>query len=348
MTSPDWKAEYEKVRPRYVEYANSLRGLVETIIRKKVDVVQVDRRAKTVESFAEKIGRKAGKYADPLKEMTDLVGIRVIAYYVEDVDQIVELLRAQFDVLEEHSANKQDALAPDQFGYASNHLVIRLGESRRGLPEWELYSDVAVEIQVRTTLQHAWASVDHKLSYKRIEEVPASLKRQLFRLSALFEMADEQFSAIRNSTRQLSHEYTDNVKRGDLEIRIDADSIDAYIRNSPRVALIVHAAAASGVEVSMDSSESSRSNLILLAGHLGAVTIEEFDRLLPDEVATVRKALIVMKEVAQIDDPWFTTVYLFLTDICLVLHPVTREFFDSTFTGWDTLVEEKARMGSQG
>ncbi|MBM7859465.1 RelA/SpoT domain-containing protein [Lentzea nigeriaca] len=97
MTSPNWKARYAEIRPTYEAYEKKLRELVTTVLEHaKIDVVQVEGRVKTVDSFAEKISRKSGKYADPLKDMTDLVGLRIIAYYVEDVDKIVSLLRNEF------------------------------------------------------------------------------------------------------------------------------------------------------------------------------------------------------------------------------------------------------------
>jgi putative GTP pyrophosphokinase len=61
------------------------------------------------------------------------------------------------------------------------------------------YADIRAEIQVRTALQHAWSAVHHKLEYKSSTEAPPELRRRLFRLSALFELADEQFSELRDA-----------------------------------------------------------------------------------------------------------------------------------------------------
>ncbi|RAS69012.1 ppGpp synthetase/RelA/SpoT-type nucleotidyltransferase [Lentzea atacamensis] len=343
MTSPSWKTQYAEIRPKYEAYEKKLKELVETVLtHAKIDVVQVEGRVKTLDSFAEKIDRKDGKYTDPLKDMTDLVGLRIIAYYVEDVEQIAALLRSQFTVLEEHSANKQDALAPDQFGYASNHLVIRLGNDRCSLPEWSRYADIAVELQVRTTLQHAWAAVHHKLSYKRAEEVPTSLQRRLFRLSALFEMADEQFSAIRTAASELSDEYSDNVKQGNLDIEIDADSLGAYLRNSPKVALI-RRVASEDFNHEIPADDSFRSELIQLATHLGAKTIDEFDRLLPGDAETITSVLTAGGRT-------YRSVYAALAIFCAALHPVDEDFYKSLFakSSWPIILEIKAKLGEPG
>lgn len=355
VTSPNWKTRYAEIRPTYETYEKKLRELVTTVLdHAKIDVVQVEGRVKTVDSFAEKIGRKSGKYADPIEDMTDLVGLRIIAYYVEDVDRIVSLLRKEFDVLEEHSANKQSELAPDQFGYTSNHLTVRIG-SRSAWLEWAPYAGIAVEFQVRTTLQHAWAAVNHKLSYKRVEEVPISLQRRLFRLSALFEMADEQFSAIRNAASELSDEYSDNVKQGNLDFQIDADSIDAYLQISKKMRRISGIAVGEfGVNIRGADRvliELSRSDLIKVAGHLGARTIDEFDRLLPGTDAEIRRVLGVLTEkvpTLKPDDAGTTTPKL-ATFIATALHGMSREFFDSIYEGggWEIFAEVREALGNR-
>lgn len=358
VTSPDWKTAYDEARPTYEAYERKLRELVTTILEhEKIDVVQIEGRVKTVASFAEKIERKAGKYAEPLKDMTDLVGIRVIAYYVEDVEKIVSLLRSQFTVLEEHSANKQDALAPDQFGYTSNHLVIRIG-SRGERPEWAKYADISVELQVRTMSQHAWAAVHHKLSYKRVEEVPTSLQRRLFRLSALFEMADEQFSAIRTAISELSDEYSDNVRQGNLDIEIDADSVDAYIKNSPKVrdliVLVRNEFNTHPIPVDGARTEHTRTRLLRLIDQLGIRTLEEFDRTLPD-ADKARQMFIALRGVADEMDPERqqragVVEHEILSSLLILLYGIPKDLYEGMYVDpevWVQYDETRKRLGSR-
>ncbi|GAP53239.1 GTP pyrophosphokinase [Streptomyces azureus] len=231
-----WTESYSRLRPTYTEYCRKLKELIETIIYSAdVDVVQIDGRVKDVDSFAEKLTRKAGKYTDPLKEVTDLVGIRVITYYMEDVNEVADLIRNEFHVLEEHSVDKAAELADDQFGYSSFHLIFELGDSRKSLPEWRAFENYRAEIQIRTALQHAWAAVNHKIEYKKAHEVPRELRRKLFRLSALFELADEEFSNIKQEGLELSRMYTRVVGGGDYDVEINADSIAAWISVDPLV-----------------------------------------------------------------------------------------------------------------
>ncbi len=236
ITTAQWTDNYLATRPRYAEFCRKLQELIGIIIRgAEVDVVQIEGRAKDVQSFSEKIRRKGGKYADPMSEITDLAGLRVITYYIEDVDRIVSLLRQEFQVIEEHSTDKKEELKEDQFGYTSFHLIIELGESRRHLAEWKEFSGLKAEVQIRTALQHAWAAVNHKLDYKKLEDSPRILRRRLFRLSALFELADEEFSNIRKERKRLSREYVRDVESGDYDIDVDASSIAAWLSRDPLV-----------------------------------------------------------------------------------------------------------------
>lgn len=349
MTQTEWKDAYASLRPTYEIYEKKLRDLVITVLEQaKIDVVQVEGRVKTLESFAEKIERKSGKYADPLSDMTDLVGLRIIAYYVEDIDRIARLLRDEFEVLEDQSTDKQAELAPDQFGYTSNHLVVRIG-NRSSFPEWRQFSAIAVEFQVRTTLQHAWAAVSHKLNYKRVEEVPVSLQRRLFRLSALFEIADEQFSAIKTAISELSDQYSENVKLGQLEIEIDANSIEAYILTSPKVRVAIDVANPEVPVRPLDPDSPSttryRSNLIRVANYLGARTIEDFDLLVPDK-PTTKRLVRAIKEAyladKRNDPPSFGPPHRFLATLLMTAHGVSKELYESVYsTGWPEFLEAR-------
>lgn len=102
--------------------------------------------------------------------------------------------------------DKAAALDPDRFGYLSVHYTASLSPARRKLAEWRPYADIRAEVQFRTALQHAWSAVQHKLEYKSSIEAPRELRRRLFRLSALFELADEQFSELRDDRARIAAE----------------------------------------------------------------------------------------------------------------------------------------------
>jgi hypothetical protein len=156
-------------------------------------------------------------------------------YYSSDVERVDSLVEREFTVDEANSWKRTPTSDPDRFGYRSDHYVVSCSPSRAGLSEWSPYRGLKAEIQVRTVLQHAWAAIDHRLNYKRASEIPTELKRKLFRISALLEVADDQFESVRQGAEHLSSTYKESVSSGHLNLPIDRDSIEVYVDTSPRM-----------------------------------------------------------------------------------------------------------------
>jgi ppGpp synthetase/RelA/SpoT-type nucleotidyltranferase len=272
-------------------------------------VVQVDRRTKSVDSFVEKISRKNEKYVNPLDDMTDLAGLRIIAYYTEDVETIGRLIKQEFAVDAEKSVDKVTELDPSQFGYTSVHYVVSLGPTRRDLPEWSRYADRFVEIQVRTALQHAWAAVDHKLRYKTTQEVPSGLRRRLFRLSALFELADDQFSELRRASQAVLDSYSRDVRRGNLELELDASSLNTYLSLTPWLDRLTNIANEVGWEVDPLQGvektvvERDKRDLLSVAQRAGITDIAGLDRILTLDEGYLRDQAEVLVNALKESDP---------------------------------------------
>src|SRR3954447_13873122 len=130
-------AEFDRIRPTYERFSRRVADLLITLIEDiDVKVQTVESRAKSVESFRDKLTNPKKSYVDPLKEIFDLSGIRIIVYYPEDVDKIAELVRAEFDVDSTRSVDKRKTTEPDRFGYESLHLVVNLKKDRKMLKEW--------------------------------------------------------------------------------------------------------------------------------------------------------------------------------------------------------------------
>ena len=87
-----------------------------------------------------KINRSGKDYSDPINEITDLTGIRLITYYIEDFYEIGDIIKKEFIVDYDNSIDKGQILDPDRFGYLSIHYIISLADNRRNLPEWSKFS----------------------------------------------------------------------------------------------------------------------------------------------------------------------------------------------------------------
>ncbi len=192
----DHVAEFSKYRPALVHRTEGWMEELRQWLRPLCPLAIVEGRVKEVASFAEKILRKA-KYMDPLREITDLAGARVVTPLSSEADRVVVLLRSRYKVDESHSIDMGRQLRRGEFGYRSHHLVVVLdpGEAlKAGLPESWL--PLRVEVQVRTILQHAWAVLGHDRLYKPGFRVPDPWHREAARIAAVLETADREFEEV--------------------------------------------------------------------------------------------------------------------------------------------------------
>lgn len=183
---------------------NLIQALEIFLMEKKIAYLSINSRIKDKNSFIEKIERK--NYNRPFEEIEDICGIRIICYYQTDVSKIAEIISSEFTVVE--NEDKEELLNEDQFGYRSNHSIVRIKKGWLNAPNYRGLENLKAEIQVRTILMHAWAEIEHKLSYKSESQIPKQFKRKLFIMSAKLEEADEQFENIKNAVI----EYKENVK----------------------------------------------------------------------------------------------------------------------------------------
>jgi hypothetical protein len=102
------------------------------------------------------------------------------------------------------------------------------------------------EIQIRTVLQHAWASISHALQYKSKADIPDQFVRQLTRIAGLLELSDEQFSNLREKTAALRMEVDRSLANSDLKVTINSVSLVQFIASSPHVIEIKNAAKSVG------------------------------------------------------------------------------------------------------
>ncbi|MGY1488294.1 GTP pyrophosphokinase [Methylobacillus pratensis] len=130
--------------------------------------------------------------------VTDLIGLRVVCLYEDDIEKIEQCLSSHFTVVDKTDKISQVENTEGSFGYKGLHLDLRLNESRKILPEYSKYSEFTFEVQIRTIIQDSWSVLDHKIKYKK--SIPTRLKRRINTLAALFELADREFREIRDST----------------------------------------------------------------------------------------------------------------------------------------------------
>ncbi|MBL7803279.1 MAG: hypothetical protein JNL02_06055 [Saprospiraceae bacterium] len=203
--------------------------LKELCDQKSIQIHSTSSRVKTEESLKGKIANKGEKY-NSLSDITDIVGIRIITLFEDDVQKVEDIIKDEFEVDADNSEDKSKKLKANEFGYRSVHFVCSVGKSRKDLPEYRDISQLKFEIQVRSILQHAWADIEHDLGYKYEHDLPEYIQRDFFRIAGLLELADMEFTRIKQEIKQ----YSDNLKISDKSINIPINliSFDKFLEES--------------------------------------------------------------------------------------------------------------------
>ena len=231
--------EYEEALPRLEELKeNVLVSLREALDRAGLIVTTIEARIKTEESLAGKLALKGAKYAT-LSDITDIVGARVVTFYTDDVDRIASMVEKLFEIDWDNSVDKRRLHQLDSFGYNSLHYICRYPGS-----------EYRFEIQLRTTLQHAWASINHDTGYKSGIEIPREYMRRMNRLAGMLEMADDEFSRIRTELTDYRRRVQTLVQNGRLDdVLLDGDTFRSYLQARPLDTLNKRIAAINQAEI---------------------------------------------------------------------------------------------------
>ena len=212
--------------------------LQEALERSGLVVTAVESRIKTEESLAGKLALKGSKYAS-LADITDVLGVRIVTFYTDDVDRIASMAEQLFEIDWQSSVDKRRLHQLDSFGYSSLHYICRI-------PGY----DMRFELQLRTTLQHAWAAINHDTGYKSGVEIPREYMRRMNRLAGLLEMADDEFSRIRTEITDYRRRVQALVKSGKLDdVLLDGDTFRSYLQVGPLDALNKRIAAINQAEI---------------------------------------------------------------------------------------------------
>lgn len=231
--------EYREILPSLEKMKDEvLAKLREALDRNGLYVTAVEARIKTEESLAGKLALKGAKYAT-LADITDVLGARIITFYTDDVDRVAAMAEQMFDIDWENSVDKRRLHQLDSFGYNSLHYICRLP----GYP-------LRFELQLRTTLQHAWAAINHDTGYKSGIEIPREYMRRMNRLAGMLEMADDEFSRIRTEITDYRRRVQQLVSSGHLdEVSLDGDTFRSYLQARPFDALNKRIAAINQAEI---------------------------------------------------------------------------------------------------
>ena len=258
--------EYREHLPQFEQVKNQVLSLLKEVFEEAgLIVASIEGRVKTEGSLAGKLELKGSKYAS-LQDITDIVGVRVITFYIDDVDKVASAVDRLFEIDWENSVDKRKAHEIDSFGYMSLHYICRT----EGFP-------YRFEIQLRTVLQHAWANMNHDTGYKSGVEVPKEYLRNLSRLAGMLELVDEQFSQIRSDLTDYRRRVQALVASGNLdEVQLDGDTFRSYLQLKPFDKLNKRIAAVNQAEI----QEVSLMPYLAVFKAMGCKTLGDIDNLI--------------------------------------------------------------------
>ncbi|MCK9398300.1 MAG: hypothetical protein M0Q44_22280 [Methylobacter sp.] len=226
--------KYDQKLGLYNDLARSMNSLITVLLSySSINPNSVSFRVKERSSLAKKLEKK-DKY-DLLEQITDIVGLRIISNYSDEVDEIAKIIENEFCLDKENSIDKRDGLDPDRFGYLSLHYVVSLNNDRAKLAEYKRFKGTKFEIQIRSVLQHTWAEIEHDIGYKTSVEVPKPIRRKFSRLAGLLELADDQFIQIRDDLDRYKKTVQESIISEPESISVDAVSVYEFANTSQLV-----------------------------------------------------------------------------------------------------------------
>lgn len=269
--------DYRKQRDEFVKLGDTVHSMLKDILRDLgLTVFAVEHRVKEEKSLIGKLEIKGDSYSS-LDEITDVLGCRVICFLSDEIDRIGKRIEESFVIDWENSSDKRASIKEDTFGYVSMHYICSLPEGG----SWpEELRNKKFEIQIRTILQHAWASINHDIGYKNSFGVPREIKRQFARLAGLLELVDDEF--VRSRDNMVG--YTENIRKriatDDADsVTINAISLNEYVQHNRKMqSLIGEIADIAGAEINVIESES----YIMQLSFLGITNLGELETMLSE------------------------------------------------------------------
>jgi len=246
--------EYREKQPIFEKLRSIVLGCLQKCLNENnIIVAGIDSRIKTEQSLTGKLELKGYKYRT-LDDITDILGVRVVTFFSDEVDIISALAEKMFEIDWDNTVDKRKMLEIDRFGYMSLHYICRLPKTIYDDPAMPELNEIRFEIQMRSALQHVWANMQHDMGYKTDVEIPREYQRSMTRLAGILELADEQFSHIRKDITEYRRKVQSLVASGNFdEVPLNGDTFRSFIAINPFKRLVDKMAAINRAEVYDDS-----------------------------------------------------------------------------------------------
>ena len=149
-------------------------------------------RLKSYDSVCKKMQKKGLdlNFNQALEKINDLIGIRAVCAYVDDIYKVADLIEKQQDI--RILKVKDYVQQPKKSGYQSLHLILEIAIPFQKENQW-----IKLELQLRTAAMDYWANLDHQLRYKRGQKQAAMINEELQQCASVITQLDQKMLDIR-------------------------------------------------------------------------------------------------------------------------------------------------------
>lgn len=186
--------KWQNDQPKFEELGKLVSSFIKSTITECEILPEVSHRTKELLSIVKKIKKKLREKEYSYNDLNDKLGVRIICTFNGEMQKIDEYLYKYFEI--KKVERKHELLDFNKLDYISNHYDATIKLSVKEFSKYIHLKDLVFEIQVRTLNQHAWSNTAHSLSYKQEADISPVLKRKIYRLLSLYEIADDEFSAV--------------------------------------------------------------------------------------------------------------------------------------------------------
>lgn len=179
-------------------------------------------RVKSVESIQEKMALRGVLLENVAQDIQDIAGLRVMVQFVDDVDEVLRLLRQRHDlkVVQERDYIRHMKSS----GYRSYHVVVEYP-----VDTIDGQKTILAEIQIRTLAMNFWATIEHSLNYKYQGDFPDDIKQRLEITAKIALELDEEMRKIKEDIQEAQLLF-DPANRSLSDGLGNSDDTDEYYR----------------------------------------------------------------------------------------------------------------------
>lgn len=215
--SMDWETFLDPYIQTVGELKIKLRGIRKQFRKQNrhSPIEFVTGRVKSVESIQEKMVLRGISEENLAQDLQDIAGLRIMVQFVDDVDEVLALLRKRHDMT---VVQERDYITHmKSSGYRSYHVVVEYP-----VDTIDGQKKVLAEIQIRTLAMNFWATIEHSLNYKYQGDFPEEIKQRLEKTAKIALDLDEEMRKIREDIREaqllfdpLNRKLSDGVGNSD-------------------------------------------------------------------------------------------------------------------------------------